>query len=209
MSTERGWIVADGKPAREHRPRGPEPVPQGHAASRRFRWRATVADHDTLALVDRHRVRRPVEGLRRLRRRVAGDPLGVLERSPVRRYAVMSVRRRRAWWTPLGPRSSCEGSVGAPVLRSPASPSTFDRGSTRPGRFGAGDRRGWRECPASTIRRLVLQSPKPLPATARFQRTTSSNNTGEQPASPVKTPRCNLRAPRSRLLVSRENPSGR
>ena len=41
------------------------------------------SDHDTLDLVDRHRVRRPVVELRRLRRRVPGDLLSVLEGPPV------------------------------------------------------------------------------------------------------------------------------
>ena len=41
-------------------------------------------DHDALDLVERDRVRRPVVQLRRLRRRVPGDPLRVLERPPVR-----------------------------------------------------------------------------------------------------------------------------
>ena len=43
-----------------------------------------ILDHDTLDLVDGDRVRRPVVELRRLRRRVPGDLLGVLEGSPVR-----------------------------------------------------------------------------------------------------------------------------
>ena len=42
------------------------------------------SDHDAFDLVDRHRVRRPVVELRRLRRRVPRDVLGVLEGPPVR-----------------------------------------------------------------------------------------------------------------------------
>ena len=59
-------------------------------------------DHDAFDLVERDRVRRPVVHLRRLRRRVAGDPLRVLERPPVRqvrrdprRPKRVAARRRR------------------------------------------------------------------------------------------------------------------
>ena len=41
------------------------------------------SDHDAFDLVDGHRVRRPVVELRRLRRRVPGDLLSVLEGPPV------------------------------------------------------------------------------------------------------------------------------
>ena len=44
---------------------------------------APLSDHDALNLVDRNGVRRPVVELRRLRRRVPGDLLGVLEGPPV------------------------------------------------------------------------------------------------------------------------------
>ena len=50
-------------------------------------------DHDALDLVERDRVRRPVVELRRLRRRVPRDPLGVLERPPVGQVAVIPVAR--------------------------------------------------------------------------------------------------------------------
>ena len=43
-----------------------------------------ASDHDAFDLVDGHRVRRPVVELRRLRRRVPRDLLGVLKRPPVR-----------------------------------------------------------------------------------------------------------------------------
>ena len=59
-------------------------------------------DHDAFDLVERDRVRGPVVELRRLRRRVAGDPLRVLERPPVRqvrrdarRPKRVAARRRR------------------------------------------------------------------------------------------------------------------
>ena len=52
----------------------------GHVQHLR-RW--PHSDHDTLDLVDRHRVRHPVVELRCLRRRVRGDLLGVLEGPPV------------------------------------------------------------------------------------------------------------------------------
>ena len=59
-------------------------------------------DHDAFDLVERDRVRRPVVELRRLRRRVPGDPLRVLERPPVRqvrrdarRPKRVAARRRR------------------------------------------------------------------------------------------------------------------
>ncbi len=42
------------------------------------------SDHDAFDLVDRNGVRRPIVELRRLRRRVTGDLLRVLERPPVR-----------------------------------------------------------------------------------------------------------------------------
>ena len=40
----------------------------------------SLLDHDAFDFVERDRVRRPVVELRRLRRRMPGDPLGVLER---------------------------------------------------------------------------------------------------------------------------------
>ena len=42
------------------------------------------SDHDAFDLVERDRVRRPVVQLRRPGRRMAGNLLGVLERTPVR-----------------------------------------------------------------------------------------------------------------------------
>ena len=63
---------------------------------------APCLDHDALDLVERHRIRRPVVQLRRLRRRVPGDPLRMFERAPVRevrrdprRPKRVAARRRR------------------------------------------------------------------------------------------------------------------
>ena len=89
-----------GEPTTSHGVRGPrgrdfgssscDYVPQG------------TSDHDAFDLVERDRVRRPVVELRRLRRRVPGDPLRVLERPAVRqvrrdarRPKRVAARRRR------------------------------------------------------------------------------------------------------------------
>ena len=58
--------------------------PETAERPRSRRPRRRPLDHDALDLVDGYRVRRPVVELRRLRRRVPGDPLRVLERPPVR-----------------------------------------------------------------------------------------------------------------------------
>ena len=52
------------------------------------------SDHDAFDLVDGQRVRRPVVELRRLRRRVPGDLLRVLEGSPVRAGTAVDLLRR-------------------------------------------------------------------------------------------------------------------
>jgi len=54
------------------------------------------SDHDAFDLVERDRVRRPVVQLRRPRRRVAGNLLRVLERTPVRQIR-RDARRPDVW----------------------------------------------------------------------------------------------------------------
>ena len=73
----------------------------------------SLLDHDAFDFVERDRVRRPVVELRRLRRRMPGDPLGVLRAS--RRAAV---RRNHARLVP----STTWSSVGEPPLGPVASP---------------------------------------------------------------------------------------
>ena len=70
----------------EFRPRSSLSVVERHPPGRLRPGVAGVRalDDDALDLVDGDRVRRPVVELRRLRRRVPGDPLRVLERPSVR-----------------------------------------------------------------------------------------------------------------------------
>ena len=66
-------------------PRRNRPWTSRKAARVRYVWTCrSPLNHDAFDLVERDRVRRPVVQLRRLRRRVAGDPLRVLERPAVR-----------------------------------------------------------------------------------------------------------------------------
>ena len=85
---------------------------------------STPSDHDAFDLVERDRVRRPVVQLRRPGRRMAGNLLRVLERSPFDRYAVMPVARN-VW-------QHVDASNPAPAARRLIIDSTTRRVSDRP-----------------------------------------------------------------------------
>ena len=138
-----------------------------------------LSDHDTLDLVDRHRVRCPVVELRRLRRRVPRDLLRVLKRPPVlqvrrdpRRPERVAARRGRE---PRGRRASLDHRQGDPTLERPArqpAPRPVDRLEERhlrllePGRLDV----GVEGCRGPVVDRDVvplptlLVEPQPAPA---------------------------------------------
>ena len=89
--------------------------------------RPVSLDHDAFDLVERDRVRRPVVELRRLRRRVAGDPLRVLEcpavrqiRRDARRPKRVPARRRRQSRCRRSPLDHCQHDAAR--QRPPAQP---------------------------------------------------------------------------------------
>ena len=159
-----------------------------------------ASDHDAFDLVERDRVRRPVVELRRLRRRVAGNPLRVLERPPVgqvrrdaRRPKRVAARRRRQPRGRRPPLGSWPTRPGAPAAARSAGPPGRRSETAEPSRPRC--RRPWRDTPrppprpgGAPARRGALRSARsrspttvPVSIRSRSARASAGVSTGGAP----------------------------